>query len=201
MEKAQIHVSKMTGKLEGFQAVNFDPTSSKFCSKMHNVLGAVCKHCYSYKAISSYRKSCAAPFRRNAELMRKVLKDFQIPRFMPGAYVRLLAHGDMDSLQQLYGFVAIANANPETNFTIWTKRTDFVAKIAKAKPSNMTFIQSSMFINKPAAIAEGFDAVFTVYDDEGLMDKESFRCTGKKCSKCMYCYKEASGHIAELLRK
>lgn len=201
MEKSIVHVSKMTGKLEGFLAINFDPTSSKFCEKMRGTFGTICNHCYSFKAISSYRKSCAAPFRRNAELMSSVLHYSQIPRFVPGSRVRFLAHGDMDNIQQLYSFMAIANDNPEVSFTIWTKRKDLVAKVAEARPSNMKFIQSSPYVNEPENLSTGFDAVFTVYDNKDKMPPEHFVCSGKKCLSCMYCYSDVSGHIAELLRK
>ncbi len=197
----KVHVSKMSGKLEGFRAVNFNPLTSDFCAKMSQVEGSVCSHCYSRKMISSYRKSCAKPFTANAKLMNGPVFADQLPVFKAGESVRFLAHGDMDTAIQLEGFFQIAWANPASSFTMWTKRADLVGQYAAMKPKNLKIIQSSIRINGADELAAGFDAVFTVYDDADKMPKDTVKyCAGTNCRECMYCYKHPAGKISELLR-
>ncbi len=197
----KIHVSKMSGKLKGFRAVNFNPLTSTFCRSMHAKGGGICEHCYSFRMISTYRKSCAKPFTANAELMSGAMPPEGFVGFDPGEHVRLLAHGDMDNKEQYINFVKLCEYNPGAQFTMWTKRKDIVLRYLSLKPHNLTIIQSSSQINTPEPIAPGFDAVFTVYDDETLIKVPSTRCYGKSCASCMYCYTKPAGHISELLRK
>ena len=203
MDQKVVHVSKMTGKLEGFRAINLNPVTSEFCQRMQKIGGTVCQQCYSQAMLTSFRKTCGPAFTRNANLMSESLKDFQIPRFMPGEYVRFLAHGDMDNAQQFLNFCTIAGANPETHFTMWTKRADLVSLYFRSIPGNMKLIQSSQQLNTVDARVPGFDAIFTVYTEEANIPQSPavHRCNGVKCSACMYCYKEPTGHVAEILKK
>jgi len=199
MEK--VHVSKMSGKLEGFRAVNFNPLTSSFCAKMAQIEGSVCSHCYSRKMIGTYRKSCAKPFTANAELMLDDLPNSAVPTFNAHESVRFLAHGDIDTAMQLLNFFVIAFRNNRTQFTMWTKRVDLVGNFANIKPANLKIIQSSVRLNEADELAEGFDAVFTVYDDADKMPKDTAKyCAGTNCRECMYCYKHPAGKISELLR-
>ena len=195
-----IHVSKMTGKLEGFKAVNFNPLTTRFCNRMGQTPGTVCQHCYSRKMIKTYRQSCAKLFTRNAELMDGVVLDQCIPRFQPGESVRFLAHGDMDTTAQFMSFCEICRVNPETHFTMWTKRTDIIALLQHEIPPNLTLIQSSTHVNRPDQKAPGFHAVFTVYDAEHELPKGTQHCNGQKCRDCMHCYRGAPTDISERLR-
>jgi len=65
----------------------------------------------------------------------------------------------------------------------------------------LKIIQSSVRLNEADELAEGFDAVFTVYDDADKMPKDTAKyCAGTNCRECMYCYKHPAGKISELLR-
>lgn len=191
----------MTGKLTGFLAVNLNPITSNFCQTMQKKTDYVCQYCYSQAMISSFRKRCGPVFSQNAEQMKEPLEDWQIPRFMPTDVVRFLAHGDMDTDMQFRNFCLIAKTNPETKFTMWTKRKDIVAVNLVHIPANLRMIQSSRMLGTIDAPAFGFDAVFTVYEDGVSIPEGMHLCHGKSCAECMYCYNTPHGFIAEVLKK
>ena len=204
MEKKAVHVSVMTGKLKGFKAINVNPLTSVFCQKMHQVGGTICRQCYSTKMLKTFRQSCAAVFTQNAVTLKEPLDDWQIPRFMPGEAVRFLAHGDLDTAQQLRGLYQIANANPKTVFSMWTKRKDLVFQLLNEKPKNLRNIQSSIFLDIIDERRAGFDAVFTVFSSAAEMPRVQdgvVMCNGKHCLPCMYCYTKPTASIIELLKK
>jgi len=199
----KVHVSKMSGKLKGFRAVNFNPLTSNFCQVMHTQKGAVCEECYSTRMIRTYRASCAKPFTANAALMSRFMYLDEFVCFDPNEYVRLLAHGEMDNKEQFFNFIRLAELSPSAHFTMWTKRIDIVTKYASLIPSNLRMIQSSTYLNSPEPLALGFDAVFTVYDSMDVFEanQDAWFCAGKSCAACMFCYKEPHGNISELLRR
>jgi hypothetical protein len=203
-----IKVSVMTGKLKGFYGVNFNPLDNAFCAKMAKKEGTVCSYCYSRRMISTFRKSCAKPFTNNAKVMSEIMHDQLLPRFMPGAYVRFLAHGELENVPQLINFFRIAKVNRDTTFALWTKRTDILFELfhddglAYDKPANLNIIQSSPFLNqKSPEKAPYVDAIFTVYESGDADTTADFLCNGKNCSECMHCYKEDPTDVSEILRK
>ena len=48
-----IHISKMTGKLEGFQAISTNTVSNEYCKKQYNKQDAknICTFCYSHEYV------------------------------------------------------------------------------------------------------------------------------------------------------
>jgi hypothetical protein len=48
-----VHVSTMTGKLEGFRAINSNTRSNPFCFKMYENARAdvICRSCYSHEML------------------------------------------------------------------------------------------------------------------------------------------------------
>lgn len=201
-----IKVSTMTGKLEGFQGINFNPLVNKFCKAMAMEKGTVCEHCYSQKMLKTFRSSCVSAFTSNAEIMKEVVEDQLLPRFMPGSYVRFLAHGELETVYQALNFILIANANPKTNFAIWTKR---VAAIDKAMyifdeplPSNLTIVQSGLYVNEDFLKHPTAHIKFLVVDGQEPSEETGVHlCKGKKCRDCMFCYTQKAGTVVEVLRK
>ena len=98
----QIHVSKMTGKLEGFKAISTNTTSNAFCLKMFNAKkDTICKNCYSHIMLNSYRKNMVACLERNSKLLSEsVLHTQQLPTIME-LYFRFSAHGEIINLNHL----------------------------------------------------------------------------------------------------
>ena len=187
----QIHVSKMTGKLEGFKAISTNTTSNAFCLKMFNAKkDTICKNCYSHIMLNSYRKNMVACLERNSKLLSEsVLHTQQLPTIME-LYFRFSAHGEIINLNHLTNLFNICDKNELTTFALWTKRKDLVKKIMKLrdKPKNLILIYSNP--NKSAImydIPKHFDKTFNnVLENENV---EEQNCTGQKCKDCLACYK------------
>ena len=191
MNIEQIHVSKMTGKLEGFKAISTNTTSNPFCIKMFKAKkDTICKNCYSHIMLTSYRKNMVNCLERNSKLLSEsVLHSQQLPTVME-IYFRFSAHGELINLTHLINIFNICEKNKLTTFALWTKRKDLVKKLLQTrdKPSNLILVYSSP--NKSAIMyepPENFDKVFNnVLEHENV---EEQNCTGQKCKDCLACYK------------
>jgi hypothetical protein len=43
-----VHISKMTGKLDGFRAISTNTVTNSFCQKMNTSGDTICRQCYSH---------------------------------------------------------------------------------------------------------------------------------------------------------
>jgi len=194
------HISTMSGKLNGLQAINTDTVSNTFCQKMNSTGNSICTKCYSMNSLTKHRKNCRPAFMGNSELLSKsILQPSQIP-FINQSYFRFHGHGEIINMTHLWNFVQIARANPHTTFALWTKRKDFIKKmmtqqkytsIPSGKPANLILIYSnpkidSVQIEPPIH----FDKVFNNITKKGYKGEN---CTGQKCIECLACYKKDSG--------
>lgn len=183
----EVHISQMTGKLEGFRAISTNTVTNKFCQKMYSAKKeTICSHCYSHQMLNTYRKNMQAALQRNSDLLSAaLLSDDQVPQFKIGEAVRFSAHGELINLTHLQNLVKIAEMNPWAHFTLWTKRKDLVLKVTA--PSNMMFIYSNPELDKimwtPPA---GFHKTFNNVDESKFTEYQN--CTGSKCKDCMVCY-------------
>ena len=62
----QVHISKMTGKLDGFKAISTNTITNDYCNKQH-VKGKkdgknICGDCYSHAMLNTYRKNMQASY-------------------------------------------------------------------------------------------------------------------------------------------
>jgi hypothetical protein len=55
-----VHISKMTGKLDGFRAISTNTVTNSFCQKMNTSGDTICRQCYSHGMLKSYRKNMQA---------------------------------------------------------------------------------------------------------------------------------------------
>ena len=194
------HISTMSGKLNGLQAINTDTVSNAFCQKMNTTGNSICTKCYSMNSLTRHRKNCRPAFMGNSELLSKsILQPSQIP-FINQSYFRFHGHGEIINMTHLWNFVQIARANPHCTFALWTKRKDFVRQmmtkqkytnIPSGKPANMILIYSnpkidSVQIEPPTH----FDKVFNNITKKGYKGEN---CTGQKCIECLACYRKDSG--------
>ena len=89
-----VHISKMTGKLDGFQAISTNTMTNPFCIKQ-NASGKadnICTKCYSHTMLKSYRKNMQPSLQRNSDLLsEKVLDHNQLPTIL-NAFLRFNAH-------------------------------------------------------------------------------------------------------------
>ena len=181
-----IHISTMTGKLEGIPAINTDTTSNPFCKQMSKGT-TVCGICYSDRMLKTYRKNCAAVFQRNDKaLSEELLTDNQLPR-INAAWLRIHAHGELINHTHWINLIRIAEANPQTTFAIWTKRT--IVRQGK-KPDNMILIFSNPILDTVIEVPKGFHKVFNVVSKGSKIPQN---CTGQKCIDCLACYNKKSG--------
>lgn len=195
LQKNEIKISVLTGKLKGFKAINTNTLSNEFCTKMRKT-SAVCRACYSASMLQGIRKNCVKPWENNSRLLSEsLLDDHQIPNIFEHT-IRLHAHGELINYTHLLNYIAIANRNPRTTFAIWTKRKNLIRRAIKAGliPDNFILIYSHPKTDKTAAaVPVGFDKAFSA-SDSGAISTGEFECTGKSCADCMACYRKTSGH-------
>ena len=112
---------------------------------------------------------------------------------------RFHSFGEIINGIHFQNFLKIAKLNPDTTFSLMTKRYDIVMKYPKL--NNIIYIASSPLINIPISdkkILEYFDKIFTVYDKENI----EITCGHNDCLHCLKCYnKSGDKKINELLRK
>ena len=201
----EVHISKMTGKLEGFRAISTNTTTNPYCIKQ-NASGRadnICTHCYSHTMLNTYRKNMQASLQRNSDLLsRKTLEDWQVPRVLD-AFFRFDAHGELIIENHLHNLVLIAEANPHCTFALWSKRVDLVRKYFKQylKPTNLILIYSNSRIGKVLAQPpHPFDKTFNNVPED--QDVELQNCTGQKCKDCLLCYRmDTTDTIVEKVKR
>jgi hypothetical protein len=191
MQVSTIHISKMTGKLDGFKAISSNTITNQYCIKQNasNDESNICTKCYSHTMLKSYRKNMQAPLERNSQaLSNDVLSIDLLPSIMD-AFFRFNAHGELINETHLINLVNIAIKNPHCNFALWTKRNDIIQKYfdINVKPSNMILIFSNSKISKVMSKPpKHFDKTFNnVLEHEFI---ESQNCTGQQCKNCLLCY-------------
>jgi hypothetical protein len=201
-----IHISIMTGKLDGLRAISTNTRTNDYCIKQ-NASGDpnnICTKCYSHTMLSSYRKNMQPALQRNSDALSAApLAPDAIPRILDAVF-RFDAHGELINDTHLSNLCAIATRNPRTSFALWTKRNDIVSKHFRGnpKPVNLILIYSnpkiSNIMRKPPRY---FDRTFNnVLEHEHV---EQQNCTGQKCADCLLCYTPGNGvtTIVEKVKK
>ena len=202
-----VHISKMTGKLEGLKAISTNTVTNNFCLKMNKTKSnnIICKFCYSHSMLNTYRKSMQECLQRNSNLLStKELKDNQIP-FINELYIRINAHGELINQMHLHNIVLICNKYKRTHFALWSKRKDIVKKYFdnNKKPTNLILVYSNPITNKPIDIRDipqYFDKTFNNVDYDKFTKEQN--CTGQKCIDCLKCYNHNNDNtIIEAIKK
>ena len=198
-----IHISKMTGKLEGFQAISTNTVTNEYCQKQYKKQDAknICTFCYSHNMLNTFRKNMQASLQRNTDLLNsKVLHPDALP-IINSAFFRFNAHGEfaLDKKQgtiNLENYVNIALKNPHCTFSLWTKRFDIIKPYFDnhEKPKNLILIYSSPLTNHiMTKIPKHFDKTFNTVIETDFIEKQN--CTGQKCRDCLLCYKKNTTSI------
>ena len=198
-----IHISKMTGKLEGFQAISTNTVTNEYCQKQYKKQDAknICTFCYSHNMLNTFRKNMQTSLQRNTDLLNsKVLHPDALP-IINSAFFRFNAHGEfaLDKKQgtiNLENYVNIALKNPHCTFSLWTKRFDIIKPYFDnhEKPKNLILIYSSPLTNHiMTKIPKHFDKTFNTVIETDFIEKQN--CTGQKCRDCLLCYKKDTTSI------
>ena len=187
-----IHISKMTGKLEGFQAISTNTVTNEYCQKQYKKQDAknICTFCYSHNMLNTFRKNMQASLQRNTDLLNsKVLHPDALP-IINSAFFRFNAHGELINEINLINYVNIALKNPHCTFSLWSKKYDIISKYFKDhdKPKNLILIYSNPKINHILeTVPKYFDKTFNNVQED--LNKDRQNCTGQKCKDCLACYK------------
>ena len=213
-----VHISKLNGKLEGFQAISVNTITNKFCQDMHNTKrdDVICRKCYSFATLESKRfgNNLENALQRNSDVLYKPLDKNCLP-FINAAYFRFNAHGELINHVHFKNLILIAKHNPHCKFALWTKRKDIVNLVKRDMkrnsdefPNNLILVWSNPIVDdvhwRPPA---NFDYVFNnvtsdevdvMYKDwltgkyamttKAVADKHYKPCTGQKCKDCLNCY-------------
>jgi hypothetical protein len=191
MQVSTIHISKMTGKLEGFKSISSNTITNSYCIKQNasNDNENICTKCYSHTMLNSYRKNMQAPLERNSiALSNEILPIDQLPMIMD-AFFRFNAHGELINDIHLINLVNIAIKNPHCNFALWTKRNDIIKKYFdnNVKLSNLILIFSNSKISKiMSKPPKHFDKTFNNVLEHEFIELQN--CTGQQCKNCLLCY-------------
>lgn len=193
-------ISKMTGKMAGFYALNTSPMTNGFCEKMASKSGTVCSNCYSRRMCTTIRRNAERTWANNgAILSESIIPRHELPTvdwFAKNEAFRFSAHGELINDTHLVNLIHIAENNPKTICSLWTKRAALVQKHLDEIPDNMILIYSTPRIDpvKPTR-PDGFDKVFSVYSHSGAERMNvDVNCSGK-CSTCMLCYRRDNSII------
>lgn len=201
-KERKIEFSKMHGKMEGVGGLNTNTALNPGCRAAYGGKTSpgcnptICKSCYSMEGLVEGKtgnpaKATSMPMlTRNTRLLtRGPLAN--VPK-VTQPFFRFSAEGDLHNEQHLLNFFAIAKANPNTHFTLWTKRRAIVAKVLEkhSKPRNLFLIQSSLRVNTPEKRLPGYSKVFTVYTPSYLKEHPEIKinCGAKSCMSCQICY-------------
>jgi len=183
-------ISNMTGKLEGFKAINTNTLSNPYCQKMYSCGSddIICTKCYSVEMLETFRKGCIPAWERNSKALSEgIIPPHLLPTFLE-AFVRFSGHGELINMTHLENLHNIALHNAHTKFALWTKRKDLINKFYanNDKPENLILIFSNpkidAVLNNPP---KHFDRTFNNVSPDS---ETAQNCTGQKCKDCLLCY-------------
>jgi len=211
--KAAYHES---GKIEGITSYDSSATNCEFCANMRkaaeNNPSHICRYCYDFAQEHSYKgANVVNRHSLNMLIMSEVEFTQEELATVNASYInRINSSGDTPNAIYAKNMLNIAYSHTACKFGYWAKNTAAVIAACDeiGKPANVTLVQSSPIIGKPAKLAKYFDIVFTVYaTKEGVnaaIESGAKECNGKKCKECGYkCYLNGwkpGDNVAEYLR-
>ena len=216
----QINVSTLTGKLEGFYSVSTNVLMNQLCQARAKDCKGICKDCYAAAGVNRFGYLCMA-----LEINHLILNNFliceeawstlQLPS--TNGKFRIESHGDTASSTCAINYLRIIKSHRFLDVSIWSKNIAHyrVAFAKEGKPSNCTFIYSSLYVNEVAEVpddmVEYVDHVFTVFTKKYALENhieincgkydENLEMIDQKCRTCMRCYiKGTEFYINELIK-
>lgn len=189
--------TRMTGKMGGIDTLSTPCWMNPHCEYRRRIKGSVCQHCFASRV--EYRENLKRALENNYSILNSELlseEDARAIRF--NTFLgRFEAFGDVGSVIHARNYIRIARANPQTRFAVWTKNTILWmwALKAEGKPKNLSVVDSSLYLNKPAiddAIRKYVDHVFTVYTKDYMKEHPELdiNCGERHCAACQRCYQQ-----------
>jgi hypothetical protein len=154
-----VHVSTMTGKLEGFRAINSNTRSNPFCLSMYENAAdnVICRKCYSHEMLKAYRANTVPALQRNSDALSQAWDSGDPVRltgkgrktFQPGEYVRISGHGEIVNSAYVANVMRIIRENPQARFSWWTKRHQLIRQYCDehGKPDNLILVYSNPLVD------------------------------------------------------
>lgn len=208
---AQIGVSRLTGKLDGFWAVSTSVLMNRLCQARALVEGSICADCYAAQGAVS-RDGLALVLEINYMIINRW-------RLSPEAWATLPipsingksrgeSHGDVATVCAAVNMCNICASHPYLTFGVWTKNLNLYRAAFKevGKPKNMIFIYSSPIKNQVAEVPEDMkpyvDKVFTVFEKDYIEKNHICINCAKHCNGCLKCYNQEDSdfYINEILK-
>jgi len=207
-----------SGKIENIMSYDSTATNCEFCAAMRKAAENnplhICGYCYDYSQEHGYKGvNIVNRHTLNMIIMSEIEFTVDELKMLPVAAInRINSSGDVPNVTYARNMIKLCFAFQFVKFAFWAKNTAAVIAAVDelGKPENVTLVQSSLIIGKPAALAKYFDFVFTVYltrdDVDAAVAAGAGECNGKKCMDCGYsCYldvwkKAGIVNIAEYLR-
>ena len=86
MQTQVIHISKMTGKLDGFKAISSNTITNPYCIKQNASADTnnICTKCYSHTMLKSYRKNMQPSLERNSQALANSAIGTECPSYKQG---------------------------------------------------------------------------------------------------------------------
>ena len=191
LDNRPLKVSVLTGKLDGFKALNTNTLSNPYCIKAHKNKNSICSECYSIRMLEGIRKNCIPAWENNSYILStRELSEIEIGHLnlQLEKYFRYDAHGELINEQHFYNLVLIALYYPSVNFRLWTKRNDIINKCMarlNALPDNFKLIFSNSKVDKIMhKIPKYF---YKTFNNVSKSNTNDVNCTGQ-CKNCLTCY-------------
>ena len=191
-------------KLDGLTSISTCALVNHYCmarkleAMLHPEKDIICKYCY---AITQQRQQIGTMLCgiRNKKILSSVLipvEYFKYADVGEDENQRIEAFGDVDCETQCRNFIRLVKAWTVKNFAGWSKNIMiwFSSFEKEGKPINLCFVVSSLIVNVVMPIKECFmkwiDHRFTVFDhDFAKAHNIKINCGGRKCIKCLLCYR------------
>ena len=195
--KKVLAISKGLGKMNGFCSINGNSLTNKFCQTMKKT-ESICKKCYSDKFLS-FRGSARNRFELNDLFISNFILDKKDLPIIDATYFRFNGFGELINQNHLINIVNICDDNPQTNFSLFTKRLDIVTSVFSSikKPKNLKIVFSNSKIDN--ILTENpihCDKVFNVVS----VDQDSINCKGS-CINCLKCYSPKYDNTKTIIEK
>ena len=191
-----LKLTEHKGKMENIPSLSTSCTVNPFCKKMQKNKTAICSKCYGKRYENMYQ-NLTPKLVKNGKLLSKELID--IPKYNV-VILRFNAFGELLNITHLDNLVRITQANPQTTFTLWTKRKDLINEYfsVNPKPENLILVYSSPQLNVTEELPLYFDKVFTVFTKDQAV---TINCGSKNCFECQTCYsKNDTVNINEVIK-
>ena len=198
----------MTGKMVEIPAINTNTRTNEFCLAMYNSSPkCICWDCYSMKMLKGSRKNCQPAWQLNSDILSGGLLGYPLPQFN-SLYVRFDGHGELINETHFINYLLIAQHNPKSTFSLFTKRKDIVKRVLdtreqillalvglERKPKNLILVYSNPLVDRITdKIPYYFDKVFNTTTEKSTRDN----CTGRKCIECLACYTHGTNTLVEM---